>query len=471
MKLAFAHGRLPTRQMAGAALLAIASVLAATHILSAVPSPDSLSAALLAIGGVIALAVSTTRQGFTSLIGLFFLTTAVFNLARPILWLLFRDERVYELPFGIMGDLGSKERSEILLFWCVGIAAFAGGYFAFYRQAESRLAPLSQRYAGFCRRCFWMTLVIVGISIPLEAASKLGTFIREGYAGLYAGQTTYSLSWLRSLNFLLPVLFGLAVLLRESRYIRLVALAVTSYAVAGLIVGQRAMLGQWVLVAVWYLSVVRRKPIKRWLLVCAGTVLIILFQFIAGWRDGYGSVLTLTQFMVDQGVTFLLPASISQLPSPPPHSVVASLVPLGAVYSLFGIGTPADRDIGNYLMSRFNFTGFHQGYGLGATFYLELFYACGGLWLGYLLACALGGFVLRRWEESSSRRNVPLFYLCMCVSDIVFLPRGSISAVTPQIIYPSVYLVVVYAVDWAMLNCAAGVRLLPVTRPETTAQF
>ena len=65
------------------------------------------------------------------------------------------------------------------------------------------------------------------------------------------------------------------------------------------------------------------------------------------------------------------------------------MIPLGAVDSVLGIGTPADRSIGNYLTSSFSLTGFEEGYGSGGTFYLEPFYACGGVWIFYLLACLL----------------------------------------------------------------------------------
>jgi len=447
-----------TQRLAGVALLAIASFLVVARGFSVVATDGTLSVTLLAIAAIVALGISRTREGFTGLIGLFFLTTVVFNLGRPILWLIFRDDSVYELTFGLTLSPGGTERADLLLFWCVGIAAFAGGYFAFYRITEPQHPALSERNTTYCRRCFWITLVIVAISIPLSAASKVAIFAREGYAGLYASQTTYSFSWLRPLDFLLPTLFGLAVLLGESRYVRLVAVAVTAYAVTGLVVGQRAAVGQWILVAVWYLSVIRRKRVRKWLLVSAGAVLIVLFQFVAGWRYGDDSSTNLAQFMADQGITFMLPSSLSELPSPPFHTILGSVIPLGAVYSVLGIGTPADRSIGNYMSSSFSVTGFEDGYGLGGTFYLEPFYACGGVWIFYLMACMFLGILLRKWEGSSLRDNLALLYLCMCVSDIVFLPRGTIAAITSQILYASMYMLLIYLLDWAMVNSSSSVQ-------------
>ncbi len=472
IKLNFANAILAplrTQQVAGVGLLAIAAVLVANRAFSALPSPDILSMALLAIAAITALAVSRTEQGFTSLIGLFFLTTVVFNLGRPILWLIFRDDSVYDLTFGLTLSSGSTEKSELLLFWCIGIAAFAGGYFAFYRVTKPRQPTLSARWTAYCRRSFWITFVISAISIPLLAASKLATFISQGYAGLYASQTTYSFSWLRALDFLLPALFSLAVLLRESRYMRLVAVAVTAYTLAGLIVGQRAAVGRWILVAVWYLSVIRQKRVRRWLLASAGAVLIILFQLVAGWRLGFDSSTTLAQFMVDQGITFVLPGAIRELPPPPFHTILGSVIPLGGLYSVLSVGTATDRMLGNYLSSNFNITAFEEGYGLGGTFYLEPFYACGRVWIFYLLACLLLGVLLRKWEESSSRHNLPLFYLCMCISDIVFLPRGTIAAITSQVIYASTYMLAIYLFDRVAVNCSSSVRPVSSVHQETTA--
>ena len=105
---------------------------------------------------------------------------------------------------------------------------------------------------------------------------------------------------------------------------RLVFIAVTAYAVTGLVVGQRAAVGQWILVGVWYSSAVRRKQVRTWLLASAGAVIIILFQFVAGWRYGDDSSVNLAQFMADQGITFMLPSSLSELPFPQFHTILGA---------------------------------------------------------------------------------------------------------------------------------------------------
>ena len=68
------------------------------------------------------------------------------------------------------------------------------------------------------------------------------------------------------------------------------------------------------------------------------------------------------------------------------------------------------------------------------------------------------GTLLRKWEESSSRDNLAFLYLCMCVSDIVFLPRGTIAAITSQILYASMYMLLIYLFDWAMANSSSSVQ-------------
>jgi hypothetical protein len=446
------------QRFAGLALLVTASILVLSRPVAVRLDPSVLSVVLLSVAVVAAFAVSRVERGFSSLIGLFLVTTVVFNLGRPILWLILRDEQAYQLTFGFTVDTPQGIQSELLFFWCVGIAGFVGGYFAVYRVKLLRLAPLGKQSIGYCRRCFWITLLIVALIIPVALRSNLATFVADGYAGLYANQTGYTFSLSRALDFLLPTLFGLAVLLRESRYMRLVFLAVAANGVAGLIVGQRGGAGQWIVVGVWYLSNIRGKRIRRWLLVCGGVALVIFFQLVAGWREGYESSTALAEFMIEQGVTFLLPLSITQLPPPAAHTIIASVLPLGGMYSAFSVGSAADRSIGNYLSSGFNVLQFEQGRALGGTFYLELFYASGGVWIFYLVSCILGGILLRRWEQSSLQHNLSLLFFCMSVPWIVFLPRGTISAITSQIIYGAIYLLLMYLFDWVMVNSSPSVQ-------------
>lgn len=425
-------------------LLGTACFLLLVRTMSLRPSIDTLSIILLGIAAAMALGIARSG-GLTGFFGLFFISTLVFNLGRPLLWLVFRDEDIYDLAMGITTNVVDRARqADLLIFWGVGIASVAAGYFLFYRTPEFSRPPLSINNRAYCQSSFWVTLVLVCAAIPVAAATKIAAFSSEGYTALYVGQTQYSFSWFRLLDFLLPTLFALSVLLRDTKFIAIVATTVVANALISLGVGQRATMGQWILVTLWYLSTIQRRKMNKWLLVSSGFALVILFQFIADWREGYDSILTVQQFVTEQSTTFSLPTLMTELPPPPAHTVVGSILPLGAVYSVFGIGTAADMNLGNYLSSQFDMGQFEQGRGLGGTVYLELFYLSGRLWVLYSILCVTAGVVLAKWERCSFRHNWAVFYLCICLPDVIFLPRGSLYFLSSHVIYVSLYMTGIY---------------------------
>ncbi len=435
-------GRMPhvLRRGIGLLLISTAFTFVVLHALSFSLSLAGLSVMLLLIAFLILIAVASTQQGITGLIGLFFLTTVVFNLGRPILWLFTREDTVYDLAFGFSYSAPEDIKIQLLLFWCIAIAGFFGGYFAFFRERPSTCPPLAPVTLGYCRRAFFMTLAIICTVIPFLLASNLRTFAAAGYAGLYRVQTHYRFSLLRVAEYLLPVLFALAVLLRRRRYARLTAIVAGFYILTGLLVGQRASIGEWILVAIWYMTTISGRRPNRWFLLGGGAVMIVFFQLLAGWRQGQTTSLTALEFFIQQGVTFLLPELSSQFPRPPIHTVAASLFPLGGMDSLLGIGSAETESLGNYLSSHANILRFEAGYGMGSTFSLEIYYAVGAILVLFAAGCVVAGWILQRWEAGAQRGNLARFYLCACLPYIFFLPRGSISLVNAGLIYASAYM-------------------------------
>lgn len=440
----------------GIILMAIAGALSVCQALVLHFSTRSLSITLLAVSLLIGIAVSKSRGGFTSLIGIFFLTTVAFNLGRPILWLVFQDDRVYDLTFGATVSSSDAVKSSLLIFWCIGIAAFFGGYFTLYRDTRFRRLRLATGDRMYGNRCFWITLFIVAALIPMELMSNVKTVLGGGYTALYAGQTHYTFSWLRLEDFLVPGLFAIGVLISDRRKMRLVALVATAYVLAGVVVGERAAAGQWILIWIWYSSTIVGKRINRWLLITFGAAVIVAFQLIVIWREGQDSSITLVQFLVDQGITFLLPEISQWIPPPPIHTIISSLVPLGAIYSFLGIGSAETNSLGNYLSSHMSMNNFLEGNGLGGTFYLEIYYACGTLLSLFAAGCALGGLLLRRLEEAATRSRIALFYLCSLSPSIFLLPRGTISALTAEFIYLTVYLAGICGLIWLLIMSSRG---------------
>lgn len=444
----------------GLALVATALCLSAFHTIFSSFSPATLSILLLSITLLIGIVVWKIRDRFTSLMGLFFLTTIVFNLGRPLIWLFLQDDRVYDLSFGISVTSRDFVKSSLLLFWCIGIAGFSGGYFLLFRNRPRPSFELSPRTAAFCRQSFWITLAILAIILPAEMADKVRAFSTGGYTALYANQTQYTFSWLRVADFILPAMFALSALLATRIYGRLIAASVGLYVLTGLIVGQRAAAGQWIVTGLWYVSVIKGRKINAALLISSGIILIILFQLLVAWREGQSASITLLQFLIDQGITFLLPELTQTLTHVPVHTVLASLFPLGAIYSVLHIGTAETQSLGNLLSSQLNMAHFEQGFGLGGSFYMEIYYACGAILAFFAGGCVAAGLLLRKWEEGASKSRLLFFLLCVSVPQIIFLPRGTISAVTSAIIYGTVYMFGLYVLTRWMVAAVMESRRL-----------
>jgi O-antigen polysaccharide polymerase Wzy len=443
-------GQMPLALQRGIAVFLIltAFTLLVLHALSFNLSLAGLTIMLLIMTLLILVAITSTGLGMTSLIGLFFLTTVVFTLSRPILWLFTRSDIIYDLTFGFEYISPESLKIRLLLFWCIAISGFFGGYFLLYRDRPSACPPLAPVSFDYCRRVFYLTLAIMAVVIPFTLISNLHAFATAGYVGLYAAQTHYRFSPLRLADYLLPVMFALAVLLRRPRYAWLTAATASLYVLAGLIVGERASAGQWILVALWYMTAVSGKRLNRWLLLGSGLAAIVFFQFLVAWRAGQTTSLTLLYFFTEQGITFLLPELSHLFPRLPVHTVVASLIPLGGIYSVLGIGSAETESMGNYLSSHVNIAHFEAGHGLGGTFSLEIYYAVGAVLVLFAGGCIVAGWILRSWESRAQQRILARFYLCACLPYILFLPRGTISSVTGEAIYASIYM----AASWLLIT-------------------
>lgn len=446
---------LPQR-VAGAVLVLIAFVLIVFDAAGVLMTPKACSVLLLITLAIIAFAVYKSPRGVTSLIGLFFLTTLVFILPRPLFALVTQDDSIYTLLFGQLVQPRGPDLIRLLAFWIVGIAAMFGGYFLFLRRVPQSLRPLSGRDRICCKQTFVVAFIGVCILLPIVAHNKLEAFFSGGYTSLYLNQAQYSFDVTRPIEFLVPLLFALAVIINEKSHNRMMFVAVVSYVLVGAVVGQRKEIGSWLLVALWYLSTVRRNRISFARLFTCLIVTVLLFQWIEMLREGgeYSPDHSLLiQFFVGQGIIFMLPALSWQLPPPPVHSIVGSILPMGALFHLLGVGSAGTTGIGVYVTSQSSPTLFETGYGLDSSAYMEVFYICGQVWVLYAAVCGLLGFLLRKWEERASRSRVALFFLCVCLSSLFAIQRMSMNTLSSKIIYLSVFMTVSYLLSFAFSIC------------------
>jgi hypothetical protein len=437
------------QRIAGAILVLIASVLIVCDATGTSLSPNACATLLLSALVIIAFAVHKTKNRWTSLIGLFFLGTLVFVAPRPLVALVTQDDSVYTLLFGQLVEPRGPDLSRLLAFWTIGIASLFGGYFLFFRDTPSSMTPLSDAARTYCKRSFLVAFIIVVILLPVLVHKRFVAFATGGYAGLYLSQTESSFSLLPILIYLAPALYALAVLIGEKRYTRLMVFAVMSYAFCGILFGRRIDVGTWLLVALWHFSTIRSKPIRMGYLLAGFALIGYTFQWIQIIRDPAqrGNVAQnsmLVDFFISQGITFMVPALAWQLPTPPLHTILGSLLSMRHFYRVLGIGTIETANIVDYVTSHGSPALFEAGNGLDTSAFLDIFYVCGQVMSLYALVCGLLGILLRKWEARAKESRIALFFLCICLPSIFFVQRATVFSVTSPIFYLSLFMVVTY---------------------------
>jgi hypothetical protein len=438
---------LPQR-LAGAILVLIAFVLAIFDAAHVSMTPNIGAVLLLAVLAIIAFAVLKPPGGMTSLIGVLFLGTILWVAPRPLMALMTQDDSIYTLYFGQLAAPRGEDLYRLLVFWTIGIASLFGGYFLFFSDTRRSLIPLSDRDRIYCKRSFIVAFIIVAVLLPILAHQRFVAFATGGYLALYLNQAESSFSLLPLLGYLAPVLYALAVIIDEKRYSRLMVVAVTGFALCGVLFGRRMEAGTWLLVMLWHYSTIRGKPIRMGRLLIGFVVVVCAFQWIEMLRTEYDAASSLfVEFFVSQGVIFMIPALSWQLSPPPVHTILGSLLSMRHFYHLLGIGSIGTANILDYISAQSSPVLFESGNGLSSTGYLDIFYICGQEMVLYAAGCVLLGFLLRKWEARSARSRVALFFLCVCLTSIFFVQRSSIFTVTSLAVYLSLFMAATYLLN------------------------
>lgn len=410
-------------------------------------NPDIYTLFLIATLALAFAGVCRMTGRLASLIGILFISHVLFVLPRPVFALLARDDSVYSLSFGLTVEPAAGELCRVLAFWTIGIASFFAGYFLRFQPTTVAIRELKKWELQYLETSFAAASLIVIVLLPMLAFNRLRAYAMGGYASLYLAQASYSFDITRAVDYLCPLVYALAVLIRKRTQRRVMIACLICYAATGLLAGRRMDAGSWLLVALWHYSVIegKRLGIGRIAVILCGCA--FAFQTIDFMRGGdRGSGFLLLQFFIGQGITFLLPALSWQIPAPSLHTVVGSLVPMGGVYHVLGIGSAATSNLGSYVCSQAAPSLFESGLGLGSSVYLELFYMCGGIFGVYACACLLIGMLLHEWEKRAMHDPVALLMLCASVASFASLARGSSTTVSSDVLYASVFMGLMFGV-------------------------
>jgi len=442
------------QRLVGAILVSVAFMLIVFGATGISLPPDACTLLMLGVMAIIAFAILKTPGGMTSLIGLLFLGIFIFIAARPILALVTQDESLYTITFGATVDPNKETIYRLLAFWTTGFSSLFGGYFLFFRRDTGIFGVWNEPTKAYCKQSFMAAFVVVAALLPVMAYKRFGAFASGGYAALYLSQSHYSFDITRLIDFLAPLLYALSVIISEKRYTRIMLATIGVYVLTGALVGRRMEAGSWFLVALWHFSTIRRKPIgmARLLVVLATAGCVLESMELLRGGDDVNNIL-LVQFFISQGITVMLPGLSWQLPFPPVHTILGSLLPMGALFNLLGIGAAETSSIGAYVCSQSNPLLFQSGLGLGSSAFIEVFYVSGQIMALYAASCGLLGFLLRKWEMRASRSRVAMFFLCACISSLFSAPRGSLNTLSSQVIYLSVFMAGTYVLSLSLVIC------------------
>jgi len=463
----FVSARVFCQRLAGLILISAAIAIAFGDATGFSLSPEAGAILLIATLALIAFAIYNTPGRATSLIGLFFVGTLLWVAPRPVIAVISQNDSIYTLLFGQLVAPRGADLYHLLVFWIVGIAGLFGGYFLSFSDARISLQPLSQQDRTYCKRSFMAALAIVAVLLPVLAQERAAAFASGGYTALYLNQAESSFSILPILGYLIPTLYALAVIVGEKKYTRLMIAAVIGYALCGIYFGRRMEAGTWLLVALWHSSAIREKTIRTGRLLAGFAAAACGFQWVEVLRtqsDLADQILFL--FFSSQGVIFMIPALLFQLPVPPLHTTIGSLLSMRHVYSLLGIGTVGTANILDYISSQSSPDLFAGGNGLSSTGFLDVFYLCGRVMILYAIGCALLGFLLRKWEAKALRSNVAMFFLCISLPSLFFVQRSSVFTVTSPAVFLSVFMAGTYALNLLITIVKSGARRLEAPAPD-----
>lgn len=442
------------QRLVGAILVLVAFILIVFDAAGISLPADACSLLMLAVMAIIAFAILKTPGGMTSLIGLLFLGTFIFIAARPIFALVTQNESLYTITFGATFEPDNQSIYRLLAFWVTGIASLFGGYFLVFNRNVGTFKVWNRSTKYYCKLSFTVAFVIVALLLPVMAYNRFGAFASGGYAALYLSQSQYKFDITRLIDFLAPLLYALSVIIGEKRYSRMMLVAVVGYVLTGALVGRRMEAGSWFLVALWHFSAIRRKPIGMGRLLVILAIAACVLESMELLRGGdVGDNTLLVQFFISQGITVMLPGLSWQLSFPPIHTILGSILPMGALFNLLGIGAAETSSIGAYVCSQSSPLLFQSGLGLGSSAFIEVFYVCGRVMALYAGVCGLLGFLLHKWEMRASRSRAAMFFLCACISSLFSVPRGSLNTLSSQIIYLSAFMAGTYVLSLSLIIC------------------
>jgi len=392
--------------------------------------------------------IKTLRKSFTSLIGLMYCSCALFIWARPAYAIATRDYSIFSITFGNTAILSGKLLCNLFMFWDIGIAAFFGGYMCFYKNAKYERVEFKTNVKSVYKIIFLSAIVFFYALLPFLVKEKIQAFSVGGYTALYMAQTGYSFNITRLVGFLCPLVFGLSIVINEKAYEKVALATVAIYAAAGLMVGQRIEAGIWIMTFVWYASNVKSMKISIKKLVILFIVVGAFFESIEIIRERHSIGRSLiTEFIVSQGVTFLLPSLMWNLPSPPMHAVLGEMLPLGGLYNLIGIGTTRDYNIANYICAQNNPALFDAGYGLGSSAFIDMYYLCLENYILYAIGCFIAGIILCKIEKMAFQKSAMMLLLSVITPTLFAVQRRSIETLTSSCIYLIVPLALVFVCE------------------------
>ena len=222
----------------------------------------------------------------------------------------------------------------------------------------------------------------------------------------------------------------------------------------GIIAGARGSFITYLLFLMWYFNSFGRKKINIAFLSLYMLAIVYFLSFIFSLitirevgNSNSSFIETLAKFFYEQGITMMVFAESLKIENYPILPYFQNFIPgTSFIYSfLNGELYSYENNFGYYLGYTLNPKMHEMGYGLGWSFYADMYRYSFGNILFYCLIISIFSIFLNNLILKANIKKYSRFILIVSATSLLFLPREVLSTFFPLIIYASlIYYLIVF---------------------------
>lgn len=328
----------------------------------------------------------------------------------------------------------------VIGFMCFSVLGYGISHTRNHGSIDIQLKPTTILNIDHILRVIFPILAFLAIYDCIQAFL---TALGGGYLASYIEAQNGDYKGASLVSTLSYVLFGLALgygtRATQKRYVILFVIE-SLFAVA---IGGRGAFGATLLILIWLYSRKRKISLKKLLMFCVGSAIILMLVFSFSIRaadiENEVNIRDIgSMFLYTQGVSLMVFDASRLIDSYPAIPYFQSLIPgVSVLYSaVTGNMLPAtDVAFPSYMCSQLNPQLWSDGYGLGWTLMSDLYLYSNRQFIGFLLLSLLWGFLIGKLDfHMLSSRFIRALGFTIAYPFLI-LPRGGLNSIMPLIWY------------------------------------